>query len=287
MGPFSISTNWRAGKRVSSSGKKLSLEFLGSGTSVGVPVIGCDCAVCQSTDSRNQRLRSSALVRAYDDSGAVTTTVVIDTSPDFRQQMLRSKVRRVDALVFTHYHADHVVGIDDIRRFNHIQNAVIDCWADARTTASLKRSFDYIFTDDAVPRWGLPCLKSRLIDAAFQIGDLNFEPIELDHFTMPTLGFKISSRGSAVLAYCLDVKRIPEESMTRLKGTHTLVIDMLREKIHPTHMNLDEALAASSAIGAERTLFGHVAHEVDHAEMEARLAESVRLAYDGLVIEMS
>lgn len=272
---------------MSAPGKKLSLEFLGSGTSVGVPAIGCDCAVCQSTESRNKRLRSSALVRAYDDSGAVTTTVVIDTSPDFRQQMLRSNVRHLDAVLFTHFHADHVVGIDDVRRFNYIQNAVLDCWADGRTYDKLKRSFEYIFTEDAVPRWGLPCLRPRLIAAApFQIGELKFEPIELDHHTMPTLGFRISSRGSAVLAYCLDVKRIPETSMAQLKGTQTLIIDMLREKIHPTHMNLDEAIATSREIGATRTFLGHIAHEVDHPELEARLPESVRLAYDGLIVEI-
>ena len=265
---------------------KFSLEFLGSGTSVGVPVIGCDCAVCMSEDPRNKRLRSSALVKAYDDSGAVTTTVLIDTTPDFRIQMLRAKVRRIDAVIISHYHADHVVGIDDIRRYNGMQNAVIDCWCTAQTEESLRRSFGYVFGE---LRPGLPCLKARtmIFGEPFEIGTLKFEPLRLDHHVMDTAGFRISSRGSAALAYCLDVKRVPAETIQALRGTDTLVLDMLREKIHPTHMNLEEALAVVKQVEPRRTWFGHIAHEVDHALLETKLPPEIRIAYDGLVLELA
>ncbi|HYF51000.1 MAG TPA: MBL fold metallo-hydrolase [Planctomycetota bacterium] len=267
------------------SSAKFSLEFLGSGTSVGVPVIGCDCAVCTSNDTRNQRLRSSALVKAFDESGSVTTTVLIDTTPDFRMQMLRARVRRIDAVIISHFHADHVVGIDDIRRFNSIQNSVIDCWCTPKTEEALRRSFGYVFGD---LRPGLPCLKARSIvfGEPFEIGALKFEPLRLDHHVMDTAGFKISVRGSSALAYCLDVKRIPPDTISALRGTDTLILDMLREKIHPTHMNLEEAMTVVKQIEPRRTWFGHIAHEVDHALLESKLPPEIRIAYDGLVIEM-
>ena len=268
---------------------KFTLEFLGSGTSVGVPVIGCDCAVCASEDPRNKRLRSSVLVRSYNEKDEVETTVVIDTTPDFRQQMLRSKVQRMDAVIITHYHADHIAGIDDVRRYNHMQNSVLDCWGTRETLALLKHSFGYIFVQDNNLRYGLPCLAQReaVIGDVFQIGRLKFEPIELDHQIIQSTGFKISCGDSAVLSYCLDVKRIPEKSFEALQGTHTLVLDMLREKVHPTHMNLEEAMQAAERINPRQTIFGHIAHEVDHAAMEARLPEKIKLAYDGLVITMN
>lgn len=265
---------------------KVSLEFLGSGTSVGVPVIGCDCAVCSSSDSLNKRLRSSVLVRGYDDSDVLQTTVVIDTSPDFRTQMLRAKVKRLDAVIVSHYHADHVVGIDDVRRFNHLQNTVLDCWATRATHASLKQAFGYIFVENDSLRFGLPCLRPKTFAAGepFEIGCLRFEPLELDHQVIVNTGFRITCGGSAALSYCLDVKRIPAPSYERLAGTHTLVLDMLREKIHPTHMNLEEAMAAIARIAPRRTFLAHMAHEVDHRTLEAKLPPNVRLAYDGLVI---
>jgi len=267
---------------------KLSLEFLGSGTSVGVPAIGCECAVCQSTDSLNKRLRSSVLVRGYDDSGALKTTVVIDTSPDFRTQMLRAKVKHIDGVIISHYHADHVVGIDDVRRFNYMQNAVLDCWASAASHASLKQAFGYIFVENDSVRFGLPCLRPKqfTVGQPFEIGCLRFEPLELDHTIIINSGFRISCGNSATLSYCLDVKRIPEASYERLAGTDTLILDMLREKIHPTHMNYDEAMAAIARIKPKRSYLAHIAHEVDHRTLEAKLPPEIRLAYDGLIISI-
>lgn len=266
---------------------RLSLEFLGTGTSVGVPVIGCDCAVCQSDDPRDQRLRSSALVRAHRPDGSVETAVLLDTTPDFRQQMLRSKIRRIDALVITHFHADHVVGIDDIRRYNYMQKEVIDLWGTPRTQASMRQSFGYIYSDMLRPGW--PSIKGREISIGqpFTIGALNFLPFELDHEVIVNTGLKISHRdGGPALAYCLDVKRMDERALQTLAGTDTLVLDMLRESLHPTHMNLDEALAVVARVQPRRAYFSHIAHEVSHAALSKRLPAEIELAYDGLKIEL-
>jgi len=266
---------------------KLSLEFLGTGTSVGVPMIGCDCAVCHSTDPRDKRLRSSALVRAHAADGRVETTVLIDTSPDLRYQVLRSKVRHIDAVVTTHFHADHVMGIDDMRRFNIIQKQVIEIWGTGATLASMRKSFGYVFSDTL--RFGWPSLTARemKIGEPFQIGSLKFLPFNLDHEVIINTGLKITHAGmenGPALAYCLDVKRIDEEGFKALEGTDTLVLDMLRESNHPTHMSLAEALATVERVKPRRAYFGHIAHEISHAALEPRLPENVRLAYDGLTI---
>jgi phosphoribosyl 1,2-cyclic phosphate phosphodiesterase len=264
----------------------LSLEFLGTGTSVGVPMIGCDCAVCRSTDTRDKRLRSSAMLRGHAADGSLETSVLIDTTPDFRQQMLRSNIRRIDALVITHFHSDHVTGIDDIRRFNHIQKQVIDLWGTARTLASMRQSFGYIFSDEL--RYGWPSIRAReiVIGEPFEIGTLRFEPFELDHEVIINTGLKISQRGGPALSYCLDVKRLDSRAFEALAGTDTLVLDMLREPVHPTHMNLAEALAVIERVKPRRAYFGHIAHEISHQDLEARLPENVHLAYDGLTIEV-
>lgn len=265
---------------------RLTLEFLGSGTSVGVPCVGCQCDVCMSSDPRNKRLRPSVLVRAWKGT-ELLTTVVIDTGPDFRTQMLRANVQRLDGIVISHYHFDHVVGLDDARRYNHIQKQIFDCWGSLATLQKLEHSFSYIFTQGTELRPGLPNLRPRTVIPyePFFIGHLQFEPLEQDHAVMPSLGFRISVEGAPSIAYCLDVKTIPELSYKRLENVDTFVVDMLREKLHPTHMNLDEALAAVARVNPRRAFFSHIAHETDHASIEARLPAHVRLAYDGLVLE--
>jgi phosphoribosyl 1,2-cyclic phosphate phosphodiesterase len=276
---------------------RLSLEFLGSGTSVGVPAIGCECRVCASDDPLNKRLRSSVLLRGI--HGETATTVVIDTSADFRQQMLRAKVRRVDAVVITHHHADHVVGIDDVRRFNTLQRAPIDCFATAATLTTLRRSFPYVFVEGEHVNWGLPALRPcpMTFGVPFDVGCLRIVPLELDHEVIVSSGFVITCGGntgggatsgtSASLGYCVDVKRIPQVSMERLKGVHTLVLDMLREAPpHPTHLSLGEALEIVARVAPRRAYLAHIGHEIEHRTVESRLPPHVRLAYDGLVVEL-
>lgn len=265
------------------------LEFLGSGTSTGVPALACDCAVCKSLDPRNKRLRPSALFRIGE------TTLVVDTGPDFRQQMLRADVRRLDAVLITHYHVDHVVGIDDVRRYNFLQQTPLDCWGDAATLEKLKAGFGYAFSDTLRP--GLPNLRPKVIEPGqpFRIGALFIRPVALDHHVIPNVGLLIQ-RGDAdpqalrghgpVLAYCVDTKRIPEATYEALAGVDTLVLDMLREQPHPTHMTRAEALAAVERIRPRRALFSHMGHEVDHGPFEAQLPPPVRLAFDGMLVEM-
>lgn len=268
---------------------RLTLEFLGSGTSVGVPCVACSCAVCTSTDSRNKRLRPSALVRAWEEGKPEPLcTVIIDTGPDFRTQMLRANVRRLDAVIISHYHYDHVVGIDDVRRFNHTQMQILNCWGTEHSLTRLRHSFSYIFNDGTELVPGFPNLRGKTIIPfePFEIGPIRFEPLELDHAVMASLGFRISVGDSPAIAYCLDVKRIPPTSYDRLEGVDTLVLDMLREKIHPTHMNLEESLAAVARIRPRRAYFSHIAHETDHAATEAKLPENIRIAYDGLILEV-
>jgi phosphoribosyl 1,2-cyclic phosphate phosphodiesterase len=268
---------------------RLTLEFLGTGTSVGIPAIGCDCAVCTSADPRNKRLRSSALVRGCDGAGR-ETTVLIDTTPDFRTQMLRARPRRLDAIVITHYHADHVVGIDDVRRFNVVQDEPIDCWGAPAALASLRHSFEYAFRGDDNLKLGLPCLRAKELafGAPFRVGCLTIEPLELDHEVLVTTGYLFTGAGGGPsLAYCLDVKRFPPQAAARLRGVHTLVLDMLRYAPHPTHLNLDEALATVADLRPQQVWFSHIAHDVEHAALEGRLPAHIRLACDGLVARIA
>ena len=250
---------------------QVEFTFLGTGTSQGVPIIGCDCEVCQSENPRDQRLRSSLLVKA---GGA---TVVIDTGPDFRQQCLRAGVQTLDAVVFTHEHKDHVAGLDDIRPFNFRSRKDMPVYATERVQVALHREFRYIFEADypGVPR----VLLHRIAEGPFVIGDATWWPLPVMHHRLPVLGFRIGG-----LAYITDANQLSELALKRLEGVDVLVLNALRRESHLSHFTLEEALEWAFQIGARQTYFTHISHQLGfHESVNAELPEGVALAHDGLV----
>lgn len=257
------------------SGEPLSITVLGSGTSVGVPTIGCNCAVCTSVDPRDARLRPSILVK-YGGHG-----VLIDTTPDLRQQALRAKIERVDAILFTHSHADHIMGLDDVRPFNFRQGGEIPIYGSTETIENIRRCFRYIFdarfAESAVP---------RLVSNDFNGGPINlfgidFMPIRLCHGKGTVHGFRF---GNA--AYLTDHSDIPDESMEQLRRLDVLFLDALRHRPHPTHSTVERSLASVEKLAPRRAFFTHICHDLPHAATEEQLPPHVRLAYDGLEIHV-
>jgi len=251
--------------------------FLGTGTSHGVPMIGCDCAVCRSEDPRDKRTRPSIYLE-LDDGGRV----LVDTTPDLRFQALRHDIRRVDAILFTHAHADHVMGLDEVRRFNMLTRQPVPVYADRRTLAALRRIFAYVFDSDAPKGGGVPDLRLWTIGGPFMIGRQEIVPVPIRHGNWHILGFRVGT-----FAYLTDCNGIPEASRPLLDGLECLVLDALRRRPHPTHFTLDQAVAAARKIGARRTLFTHIAHELGHEASCAGLPDGMALAYDALTIEMA
>ncbi len=252
----------------------MKLTFLGTGTSTGVPTVGCSCAICTSTAERDKRTRPSLWVEY---SGR---SVVIDTTPDFRGQALRQKIQRVDALVFTHAHADHVLGLDDVRPFYFRQKDPIPLYADTRCMESLRRIFTYIF-DQTYPYGGILKVAPHLIDGPFNLWDQQLVPLPVLHGTLPVLGFRI---GNA--AYVTDFSTIPETTLDLLGGLDVLILDALRHKPHPTHSTIENSLGLVEQLKPARAYFTHIAHELGHDETNAKLPPHVRLAYDGLEINL-
>ena len=261
----------------------LRVTVLGSGTSHGVPAIGCDCAVCRSSDPRDHRTRPSILIEVLSAApspfAASVRSILVDTSTDLRAQALANDVRRVDAILFTHSHADHVFGMDDVRRYNQMQQSAIPVYADDETLASVQRMFSYVFEPPKQKGGGLPQLVPFRIGGPFTLGGVEVVPVPLFHGRLPVLGFRIGS-----FAYLTDCNRIPDESFPLLDGVRTVVIDALRHRPHSTHFSVGEAIEASKRIGAERAYFTHICHDLPHAATCARLPAGVELAYDGLVI---
>jgi phosphoribosyl 1,2-cyclic phosphate phosphodiesterase len=208
-------------------------------------------------------------------------SILVDTSTDLRMQALANDVRRVDAILFTHTHADHVFGIDDVRRFNQMQEAAIPCFADAGTLASLKRMFAYIFEPPKQVGGGLPQLSLFRLGGAFSLGGVEIVPVPLFHGALPILGFRVGS-----FAYLTDCNRIPDESFALLDGVQTLIIDALRHRPHSTHFSVGEAAAVAARLGVTRAYFTHISHDLGHAATNASLPAGVALAYDGLVVEI-
>jgi len=248
----------------------LHVTFLGTGTSQGVPVIACGCRVCSSTDPRDKRLRTSVLV-----SDGITT-VVIDSGPDFRQQLLREGVKKIDGLVFTHEHKDHIAGLDDIRAFNYVLGKPVDIYASLQVQTAIRREFHYAF--DAVKYPGVPELKLHTItEEPFRIGTLEFIPIKVKHYLMDVFGFRIGG-----FTYITDAKVIPPEELEKVKGSEYLVLNALRREEHISHLTLAQALELMRLIRPHQGFLTHLSHQMGlHAELEQELPPGVCIAYDG------
>ena len=254
---------------------KLTITVLGSGTSVGVPMIGCQCPVCRSTDPRDKRLRPSVLLR-YGGRG-----VLIDTSPDFRYQALRAGIERIDAILYTHQHADHVMGLDDVRPFNYYQNGPIPIYASQETLDTIFRCFPYIF-DGRKSQSSRPRLVTNTItEKPFEVFGLEFTPIRLAHGDGVSRGFRF---GNA--AYLTDHSDIPEESKAKLHGLDVLFLDALRRKPHPTHSTVERSLGYVAELNPRRAVFTHMCHDLGQEATEQLLPPNVRLAYDGMQLSV-
>jgi phosphoribosyl 1,2-cyclic phosphate phosphodiesterase len=253
----------------------MKVTFLGSGTSQGIPVIACNCEVCQSTDIRDKRLRSSILISSEN------TNLVIDTGPDFRQQMLREDIKKLDAVVFTHEHKDHIAGMDDIRAFNFIQKKDMDVFASEDVQKALHREFHYVFAAKKYP--GVPRVKLHTInDEPFTVGDIELIPINVLHYMMPVKGYRIGD-----FSYITDAKTIPDIEFKKLIGSDILVINALRKTTHISHFNLEEALQVIDKINPRKAYLTHLSHLIGtHRELEKELPDNVEIAVDGLTIEI-
>ena len=252
------------------------ITFLGTGTSHGVPMIGCDCSTCRSQDPRDTRLRPSIFIES---EGA---SVLVDAGPDLRAQALRHDIRRVDAILFTHGHADHILGLDDVRRFNGLMQRDMPCYGDEQTLTDIRRTFHYVF-DPATPKGGgLPALTLMAMAGEVGIGDLRITPVPLWHGSRPILGFRASG-----FAYLTDCNRLDDAAWPLLADLDVLVLDALRIRPHPTHFSLDEAVEVAGKIGAARTFFTHMCHDLPHEPTNARLPHGMALAYDGLVLDLT
>jgi phosphoribosyl 1,2-cyclic phosphate phosphodiesterase len=239
-------------------------------------MIGCDCAVCRSTDPRDRRTRPSVLLESD------RSTILIDTSTDLRAQALAAGMRRVDAILFTHSHADHIMGLDEVRRFNVMQKTALPCFADEPTAADIRQTFSYIFNPPRSPGGGLPQITMFHVGGPFTLERQEIVPVPLLHGTRPILGYRIGT-----FAYLTDCSRIPDASWPLLDGVRTLVVDALRERPHPSHFSVAEALEVVARLGPERAYFTHICHDLSHAATSARLPPGVELAYDGLVLEIA
>ena len=250
---------------------QLKITFLGTGTSTGIPMIGCSCSVCTSHDPKDKRLRSSVLIES------LSTTIVIDTTPDFRYQMLRIHNNRLDAVLFTHPHKDHIAGLDDVRAYNFFQRKPMDVYANALTAEALKREFAYVFADKKYP--GIPDIELHTIDeTAFTIGDIPVQPFTVWHHKMPVFGYRVGK-----FTYITDANRIDDHVKEKITGSDVIVLNALRKEQHISHFTLGEAIALVQELKIPTAYFTHISHQLGkHAEVEKQLPPGIHLGYDGL-----
>lgn len=253
----------------------MKVTFLGTGTSQGVPIIACDCLVCQSSDERDKRLRTSVLIQTE------TTQFVIDAGPDFRQQLLREKVKKLDAVVFTHEHKDHIAGLDEVRAFNFIQKKRMPVYATTRVQEAIKREFAYIFSEEKYP--GIPEIDLFTIsDLPFVIQDLTLNPIEVLHYKLPVKAFRIND-----FTYITDANYISKEEKEKIKGSKVIVLNALRKEEHISHFTFQQAIDLMLELKPEKAYFTHISHQLGlHQEVSKELPPFIELAYDGLKIEI-
>lgn len=254
----------------------LSIEFLGTGTSSGVPMIACRCEVCHSLNFKDKRLRSSILIKSD------LTTVVVDTTPDFRYQMLRSHVNHLDAILFTHSHKDHIAGLDDIKAYNFVSKRPMSLYASNETASALKRDFYYAFAEKKYP--GIPELDLNIIDRdPFSVSDIHIVPIHVKHMNMQVLGFRLGN-----FTYITDANHIDESEKDKIRGSEFLVVNALRKEKHLSHFTLQEAIDIAIELDVTTTYFTHISHQLGlHDEVSATLPKGMFLAYDGLVIHVN
>jgi phosphoribosyl 1,2-cyclic phosphate phosphodiesterase len=250
------------------------VTVLGCGTSSGVPLIGCRCPVCTSSEERNRRRRCAILI----DHGPIR--VLVDTPPDLREQCLDAGVDRIDALIYTHAHADHVNGIDDLRALNFLMDRVIDAYGDALVLGRIRERFDYAFqAPEPALGWWRPALRPIVVDGPFAIGGLEFRPFEQVHGRLPSWGFRVGP-----FAYSPDVKELPLRALAELEGVEVWLVDCLRDRPHPTHAHLEQTLAWIERIKPRHAILTHMNHELDYHDLRRRLPEGVEPAYDGMVL---
>jgi len=252
------------------------VTFLGTGTSTGVPVIGCTCATCRSTDLKDKRRRPSIYIK-FDEG----PSVLVDASPDLRDQALQYRIERVDLILLTHSHADHVLGLDDVRIYNFRQRSSIPCQGDNRTLRDVRRMFAYVFDPRTPKGGGIPQLNLFPVIGPFSFCQRTFIPVPLKHGTLPILGYRIGA-----FAYLTDCNEIPASSLAQLDQLDVLVLDALRHRPHSTHFSLDEAVEMAVRIGARQTYFTHMTHDLLHVDTCDSLPPDITLAYDGLVVEV-
>lgn len=252
---------------------QLEVTFLGTGTSQGVPIIACDCEICSSTDKKDKRLRSSIHINVGGKS------IVVDTGPDFRYQMIRAEVKRLDAVLFTHAHRDHIAGLDDVRAYNWIQQSDMDIYLTEATLNNLKTQFDYIFAESTYP--GIPRVRPNLFtNEDFKIGDISITPILTYHYKMPVYGFRIGN-----FTYITDANSISPEEKEKIKGSKVLVLNALRREEHISHFTLSEAIDLAKELEIPQVYFTHISHQLGkHQDVMEELEEGMELAYDGLNI---